>query len=615
MSRLFAELAARYRAGATPAEVVASTYDRIAAHNDPALFIHLLPHEQAQAYARALRGRDPATLPLFGVPFVIKDNIDLAGVPTTAGCPAFAYTPTVNAPAVERLIAAGAIPIGKTNLDQFATGLVGVRSPYGVPRNALIPTIIPGGSSSGSGCAVAAGLVPFALGTDTAGSGRVPAAMGNIVGLKPTCGLVSTRGVVPAVRSLDCVSVFASCVADAKTVLDIIGGFDAADPLSRRAQPARPVAKPGSAEHQLGIDVKPDAKPSWCSALPGGTRVGIPSDMVLATCVPAVRDAFTTACNSLRTLGCSIVEIDYTPFAEAAASLYGGAWVAERTAAVGDFIAAHPDECHPVVRDIILSGRTATAVTTHRDRYRLLELRRAAEAAWALCDALMLPTVPEYPTVNAVLADPVKLNSRLGTFTNFANLFDTAALSVPVGTMADGLAASVTLFAPAWSDAFLADLGAALHARTGHGLGNDRAALVPAARPPSGWGVALAVVGAHLTGQPLNRQLTDHGAQLEETTRTAAKYRLYHLPTTPPKPGMVRVAEGGGHIQVEVWRLDETAFGRFVTSIPMPLGIGRIELEDGRVVNGFVCEPYGVAGCTDITAHGGWRAFRTASGV
>lgn len=590
MSRLFAELAARYRAGATPAEVVASTYDRIAAHNDPALFIRLLPHEQAQVYARALRGCDPTSLPLFGVPFVIKDNIDLAGVPTTAGCPAFAYTPTVSAPAVERLIAAGAIPIGKTNLDQFATGLVGVRSPYEIPRNVLNPTIIPGGSSSGSGCAVAAGLVPFALGTDTAGSGRVPAAMGNIVGLKPTCGLVSTRGVVPAVRSLDCVSVFASCVADAKTVLDIIGAFDAADPFSRRPQPARPATR--------------------------HLRIGIPSDVVLATCVPSVRESFITACINLRMLGCSIVEIDYTPFAEAAASLYGGAWVAERTAGVGDFVAAHPDECHPLVRDIIMSGRTATAVAAHRDRYRLQELRRAAEAAWAMCDVLTLPTIPEYPTVNAVLADPVKLNSRLGTFTNFANLFDTAALSVPVGMMSDGLPASVTLFAPGWNDALIADLGAALHARAGQGLGSDRTATVPVAvRPISGSGVALAVVGAHLTGQPLNGQLTDHGGLLEETTRTAAKYRLYHLPTTPPKPGMVRVAEGGGHIQVEVWRLDETAFGRFVASIPMPLGIGRIELEDGRVVNGFVCEPYGVVGCTDITAHGGWRAFSTATGI
>jgi len=590
MSRLFSDLAARYRAGATPAEIIAETYARIAAYHDPAVFIHLLPQEQVEAHARALVGRDPATLPLFGVPFAIKDNIDLIGVSTTAGCPAFAYTPLVSATAVDRLIAAGAIPIGKTNLDQFATGLVGVRSPYGVPRNPLDPEIIPGGSSSGSGCAVSAGLVPFTLGTDTAGSGRVPAAMGNIVGLKPTRGLVSTRGVVPAVRSLDCVSVLASCVADAKAVLDVVGGFDATDPFSRRPQPARPATR--------------------------ATRIGIPSDAVLATCTAAVREAFTAACISLRTLGCTVVEIDYAPFVEAAASLYGGAWVAERTASVGDFIAAHPHECHPVVRDIVLGGRAATAVAAHHDRYRLMELRRAAEATWALCDVLVLPTIPEYLTVNAVLADPVKLNSRLGSFTNFANLFDTAALSVPVGFMADGLAASVTLFAPAWSDAFIADLGAALHARAGQGLGNDRLAAVPAApRLLSGCGVSLAVVGAHLTGQPLNRQLTDHGAQLEETTRTAAKYRLYHLPTTPPKPGMVRVAEGGSHIQVEVWRLDETAFGRFVVSIPMPLGIGRIELEDGRVVNGFICEPYGVLGCTDITVHGGWRAFRKASGI
>lgn len=590
MSRLFSDLAARYRAGAKPAEIIAETYARITAHNDPALFIHLLPPAQALAYADALAGKDPASLPLFGIPFAIKDNIDLAGVPTTAACPAFAYTPTTSAAAVERLIAAGAIPIGKTNLDQFATGLVGVRSPYGVPRNTINPAIIPGGSSSGSGCAVAAGLVAFALGTDTAGSGRVPAALGNIVGLKPTGGLVSTRGVVPAVRSLDCVSVFAACVADASAVLGVMAGFDAADPFSRRPQPVRPATK--------------------------ALRVGVPSDVVLATCAPAVREAFATALISLRTLGCTVMEFDYAPFAEAAASLYGGAWVAERTAGVGDFIAAHPEECHPVVRDIILGGRSAPAVAAHRERYRLMDLRRAAEAAWASCDVVALPTIPDYPTVNALLAEPVKLNSRLGTFTNFANLFDTAALSVPTGTTSDGLPASITLFAPAWNDALIADLGAALHARAGQGLGNERAAAIPPpARPLTGSGVALAVVGAHLTGQPLNRQLTDHGALLEETTRTAAKYRLYHLPTTPPKPGMVRVAEGGGHIQVEVWRLDETAFGKFVASIPMPLGIGRIELEDGRVVNGFVCEPYGVAGCTDITSYGGWRAFRKATGI
>ncbi len=598
MSRLLGALGARYRAGASPVTVVEETYARIAVHDDAALFIHLRPREEVMAEARALAGRDRAAMPLFGVPFVIKDNIDLAGVPTTAGCPAFAYVPTRSAATVERLIAAGALPLGKTNLDQFATGLVGVRSPYGVPRNPLRADLIPGGSSSGSACAVAAGLVPFALGTDTAGSGRVPAALTNIVGLKPTCGLVSTSGVVPAVRSLDCVSIFANTVADAKAVLDVIAGFDAADPFSRRVQPARPVARPVNGADTLA-----------------GTRVGVPAEAVLAVCVPLVREAFVMACSHLRALGCTLVEIDYAPFAAAAAALYGGAWVAERTAAVGDFIAAHPAACHPVVRDIILSGNASSAVTAHRDRYQLMAWRRAAEAAWERCDVLVLPTVPEYPLLQAVLAEPVTLNSRLGAFTNFANLFDTAALCVPAGTMNEGLPASVTLVAPAWGDAVLADLGAAFHARAGQGLGDDGAALVPPARAPAGGGVSLGVVGAHLSGQPLNHQLIASGARLEETTRTAARYRLFHLPTTPPKPGMVRVADGGGHIEMEIWRLDETAFGRFVASIPMPLCIGRIELEDGRVVNGFLCEQHGVAGCTDITAYGGWRAFRAASGV
>ena len=588
--RLLTDLAARYRAGVSPVTVLEETYARIAVHADPALFIHLRPHDEVLAYARALAGRDPASMPLFGVPFVIKDNIDLAGVPTTAGCPAYAYTPTRSAVVVERLIAAGAIPVAKTNLDQFATGLVGVRSPYGVPRNPLRADLIPGGSSSGSACAVAAGLVSFALGTDTAGSGRVPAAMTNIVGLKPTCGLVSTTGMVPAVRSLDCVSIFAGSVADARSVLACISGFDAADPFSRRWSPARPATT--------------------------AVRVGVPAAEVLATCVPAVREHFLATCAHLAALGATVVEIDFTAFAEAAAALYGGRWVAERTAAVGGFVAAWPQAIHPVVRDIILGGRAATAVAAHHDRYRLMELRRSAEKAWADIDVLALPTVPEHPTVAQVLADPVRLNSRLGTFTNFANLLDTAAMAVPTGTMSDGLPASVTLFAPAWGDALVAEVAAALHARAGSGLGNDAQAAIPTVTGGwSGSGVSLAVVGAHLTGQPLNRQLTDFGARLEQTTRTAAKYRLFHLPTMPPKPGMVRVADGGGHIQVEVWRLDETAFGRFVASIPMPLGIGRIELEDGRVVNGFVCEPYGVAGCTDITAHGGWRAFRAASGV
>ena len=583
-------LATAYRADADPVTVISAVYERIAEHADPALFIHLIPKAEAIAAATALRGRDRTVLPLFGVPFVIKDNIDLAGIPTTAGCPSFAYVPKISATAVEKLIAAGAIAIGKTNLDQFATGLVGVRSPYGVPRNPLDESIIPGGSSSGSACAVAAGLVTFALGTDTAGSGRVPAAMTNIVGLKPTCGLVSTTGVVPAVRSLDCVSIFSGCVADARAVLKCIAGFDPSDAFSRKPQPAQPAA-----------------------AL---LRVGIPTAAVLDICTPAIRSAFTSACDHLRALGHSIVEIDFAPFAESAKSLYGGAWVAERSAAVGEFIADHANDCHAVVRDIILAGRSATAVAAHRDRYQLMELRRAADAIWSHMDIMLLPTVPDYPTVAEVLSDPIARNSRLGTFTNFANLLDTAAITVPVGPLTNTLHASVTLFAPAWNDSLIAELGAALHARAGIGIGSDRQSLIPTANTNfSGNGVALAVVGAHLSGQPLNHQLVTLGARLEQTTTTAALYRLFHLPTTPAKPGLIRVKDGGLSIEVEVWRLSETAFGRFVAAIPAPLGIGRLTLIDGREVSGFICEPYAVSGCTDITAHGGWRAFRKATGI
>jgi allophanate hydrolase len=583
-------LASAYRDGADPVSVITAVYERIAAHADPALFIHLIPKAEAIAAATALLGRDRTILPLFGVPFVIKDNIDLAGVPTTAGCPSFAYVPNKSATVVEKLIAAGAIAIGKTNLDQFATGLVGVRSPYGVPRNPLDATIIPGGSSSGSACAVAAGLVPFSLGTDTAGSGRVPAAMTNIVGLKPTCGLVSTTGVVPAVRSLDCTSIFSGCVSDARAVLNIIAGFDENDAFSRLPQPTRPAT----------------------STL----RVGIPTATDLTVCTPAIRSAFTKTCDHLRALGHSIIEINFAPFAESAKSLYGGAWVAERSAAVGDFIADHPNDCHPVVRDIILAGRSATGVAAHRDRYRLMELRRAAEATWSHMDVLLLPTVPDYPTVAEVLADPIARNSRLGTFTNFANLLDTAALTVPVGPLTNTLQASVTLFAPAWGDALIAELGAALHARAGVGIGKDRQAIIPTTNSQcSGSGISLAVVGAHLSGQPLNHQLVTLGARLEQTTATAPFYRLFHLPTTPAKPGLIRVTDGGASIEVEVWRLSETAFGRFVAAIPAPLGIGRLTLVDGREVSGFICEPHALSSCTDITAHGGWRAFRQATGI
>jgi allophanate hydrolase len=584
MSYLFTDYAARYRAGISPAVIVAETYARIAAHNDPALFIHLLPEAEAQRYAAALIGRDPATLPLFGIPFVIKDNIDLAGVPTTAGCPAFSFIPTQHATVVERLIGAGAIPIGKTNLDQFATGLVGVRSPYGVPRNPLHKELIPGGSSSGSACAVAAGLVPFALGTDTAGSGRVPAAMCNIVGIKPSCGVISTRGVVPAVRSLDCVSIFANCVSDARQVFSVAAYFDAGDEFARIIPSERPYAAP--------------------------LRIGIPDEATLNLCSAAQKSAFMRACNELRDNGAQLHVIDYAPLAAVAKSLYGGAWVAERTAAVGEFISAHADACDPVVGVIITGGQHATAVTAHRDRYALMSAKRTIDNMWTAIHALLLPTIPDHPTISDIRADPIARNSRLGTFTNFANLLDTAAVTVPVGrTEKENIHGSVTFFAPAGNDALIAEIAADLHARLGHGLGNNNNAVIPLAKQPSPKGIALGVIGAHLRGFPLHQQLINLGARFERLTQTAPKYRFYDLGTTPPKPGLVRVADSGFAIEIEIYRLDPASFGRFVAAIPAPLGIGQVELTDGSFVCGFLCEAIAVKNCTDISASGGWRGY------
>lgn len=588
MTNTLAYYQTRYRAGADPVDIITEVYQRITTVADPALFIHVVEQQTALAAATALRGRDQTTLPLFGVPFVVKDNIDVAGLPTTAGCPKFSYVPEKSAPVVDKLIAAGAILIGKTNMDQFATGLVGVRSPYGIARNPLDEKIIPGGSSSGSASAVSVGMVPFSLGTDTAGSGRVPAAMTNIVGLKPTCGLLSTCGVIPAVRSLDCVSIFAGTVADAQAVLAVAQGFDAHDEFSRKPQPPR--------------------------AASSTLRIGIPQAAMLATCTPAVVAAFKQACTQVKELGHHIIEIDYSVFADTARSLYGGAWVAERTAAVGEFIAAHKNDTNTVVRDIILGGEQVSGVVAHRDRYQLMKYRRAVTVICDSMDVLMVPTVPCYPTITEVEADPVQLNSRLGTFTNFANLLDTAAIAIPIGNLGESahpqLQASVTLFTTAWGDQLIGQLGAALHHRAGCGLGADKNAVIPQSRHQnSGSGIRLAVVGAHLSGQPLNHQLTSRGARLEQTTTTAAQYRLYALPTQPAKPGLIRVTDGGVEIEVEVWRINEAAFGSFVAAIPAPLGIGRLTLADGTDVHGFICEPIGVIGCQDISDYGGWRAY------
>ena len=529
-------------------------------------------------------------LPLFGIPFAVKDNIDVAGLPTTAACAEFSYVADRSAMAVEKLEAAGAILMGKTNLDQFATGLVGTRSPYGVVPNAFLPEWISGGSSSGSAVAVARGRVSFALGTDTAGSGRVPAGLNNIVGLKPSRGLVSARGVVPACQSLDCVSLFALTVPDAVAVLDVVRGADAGDPYSR------PLA----------------LWPDTCAA---EVRVAVPEPLEFYGDDQA-RQAFDRALDLLDACGGRRSRFDIAPFLEAAALLYEGPWVAERMAAIRPFFERHAGAMHPVVREIIGGATKYNATDLFLGERHLAELRKATARVWDSTDVLVVPTAPTAYRIAEVLAEPFKTNRRLGHYTNFVNLLDLAALAVPSSLRADGLPIGITLIGPAGSDRMLADLGQRFHQRTALKLGALDEALPPAAALPRGEdGVSVAVVGAHLRGLPLNGELVERGARLERTARTAAKYRLVALPgTTPPKPGLVRDPAAGGAIEVEVWRMPATSFGSFVAKIASPLGIGSIELDNGDRVQGFLCESWATVGATDITRFGGWRAYLKAEG-
>jgi allophanate hydrolase len=584
-------LKAAYATGAlSPSRLVEALLPRLAASDGDAVWIARVPAGSLRARAAAVEAMPEVERgPLWGVPFATKDNIDVTGLPTTAACPAFAYMPKRSATAIDRLVAAGAILVGKTNLDQFATGLVGVRSPYGVARNPFDAAFIPGGSSSGSAVAVAAGLVSFALGTDTAGSGRVPAAFGNIVGLKPTKGMIPTKGVVPACRSLDCVSIFALTAADAASVLEVAGGFDPGDPFSRQGG-----QRPGRGFTELKIGVLASAQREFFGD-------------------DAARAIHDGALERARALGARLVEVDLAPFLVAAELLYAGPWVAERTAAVGEFLAARPDAFWPTTRAVIETGRRFTAVDAFTAQYRLAELARAAAAVWDRVDVLLLPTAPTIYRVDELAAEPILLNSRLGTYTNFVNLLDLCALALPAGFRPDGLPLGVTLLAPAWSDRMLAGLGQAWQRATGLPLGATGAALpderdLPVAGPHE---VELAVVGAHLSGGALNHELLRADARLLRTTRTANCYRLYALAGTQPlRPGMVRgPGEAGDGIEVEVWALPVPAFGALVARIPPPLAIGTVELADGSRVKGFLCEDHAIDAAGDITAHGGWRAY------
>lgn len=526
--------------------------------------------------------------PLAGLRFAVKDNVDVQGMPTTAACPAFAHTPPQNAAVVSRLLQAGASLLGKTNLDQFACGLNGTRSPYGAVPNAIDPLYVSGGSSSGSAYVVATGQVDFALGTDTAGSGRVPAGLNNIVGIKPSKGLISTRGVLPAAQSVDCVSIFARTVSVAARVLHAAIGHDPLDPFSR----------------SLSL-----ATTAWGSSF----RFGVPSRLEFYGDLLA-EEAFSQAQESLKALGGTPVTIDYTPLAQAATLLYESALVAERYTAIRPFFDAHEDEVIEPVRSIIASGRQYNAADVFEAQTQLHALGQQAAAMWGGIDVLLVPTAPTHYTLAQMQADPVKLNRQLGAYTNFVNLLDYAAISVPSSIRPDGLPFGITLIGPCGSDWQLAELGQRYHHATGLPLGATGEAL-PAPESIAGIHTAptsmhLAVVGAHLSGMPLNGQLTERGARLVRSTNTAPHYRLYALPdTSPPKPGLKRTATDGAAIALEVWDMPLEQVGSFLALIPAPLGLGQLELADGSWVTGFICEGHALENAQDVTPYGGWRAY------
>lgn len=539
-------------------------------------------HQPAKALGGAQTG------PLAGLRFAVKDNIDVGGWPTTAACPAFAYTPQAHASVVRRLLEAGASVTGKTNLDQFACGLSGTRSPFGAVPNALNPLYVSGGSSSGSAYVVATGQVDFALGTDTAGSGRVPAGLNNIVGLKPSRGLISAHGVVPAAQAVDCVSIFAPTVAGAARVLAAAMGHDPADPYSR-------------------------ALPMATEALGTRFRFGVPAALEFFG-DEAARAAFDAALVQLSALGGDAVPLDFAPLSACAEMLYGSALVAQRHEAIRNFFDVHEAEVIEPVRSIIASGKAYSASDLVAAQTRLAELSQQALALWQGIDLMVVPTSPTHHTIERMQADPVVLNRQLGAYTNFVNLLDYAALSVPASIRPDGLPFGITLIGRCGSDWQLAELGQRFHHASALTQGATGLPL-PAPQPIPGLAVAptvrVAVVGAHLSGMPLNAQLTERGATLAARTHTAAQYRLFALPrTTPPKPGLLRVAPGEGErIEIEVWDMPLAHYGSFVALVPQPLSIGTLTLADGTQVQGFLCEPLALEGATDITHLGGWRAY------
>jgi allophanate hydrolase len=514
---------------------------------------------------------------LAGVTLAVKDNVDVAGLPTTAACPEFAFHPDRDAPAVAALRAAGAVVVGKTNLDQFATGLVGTRSPHGAVRDSRRPEYISGGSSSGSAVAVATGESDIAIGTDTAGSGRVPAGLQAIIGIKPTIGVVSTDGVVPACESYDCVTILGRDLELANRAMGVMAA--------------------GAPQRPWPADVK--------LAAPPNPVVAVPAELPELDGV--WRAAFDAAVQVLTNAGARIVTIDMAPFLAAAKLLYDGALVSERYAAVGEFIDAHPDATiDPTVGRIIAGARDVPAHRLVRDRREVARLRAVAMAALDGVDALVVPTAPMHPRIDEVAADPIGVNSRMGTYTNFCNLFDMCGVSVPAGVAGDAQF-GVTVLARAFDDAVALDIAA-------------MASGVVA--PQDVWPLAVAdvtelvVFGAHLRGGPLVHQLTDLGARWAGELTTSARYRMALLPSTPPKPAITRVPDGGGTaLKAHRWLLSPAALGHFLAALPAPMQLGKVEFEDGTWRTSFGCDGGAADAGVDISRYGGWAAAVAAGAV
>lgn len=578
----------------TPEKLVDKIQLRCKQFDDNNIWIHLLSREELQPYLDNLQAKSLDDLPLYGIPFAIKDNIDLAGINTTAACPAFAYTAERSAYVVEQLINAGAIPVGKANMDQFATGLVGTRSPapWGACKNSFNKEYISGGSSSGSSVSVALGLVSFSLGTDTAGSGRVPASFNNLVGLKPSKGLLSMSGVVPACRSLDCVSIFALTTDDANTVFEQAAVYDVNDQYAR-SNPFDNNAR------QYGL-----AKKHFSFAVPLANQLEFFGNK-------SAQKLFEKSVTEMEALGGIKQELDFTPFLQAAILLYDGPWVAERYVAIEDIITQHADELLPVIRTIIGSAKNKTATDAFKAEYKMQIYREQAKKILAGFDFLMTPTAGTIYTIDEVNADPIKLNSNLGYYTNYMNLLDCAAVAVPAGFLQNGLPWGISLVSSSMQDRKLLSYANLWqqHNQIKPGNIDFPLAVTEAGSVSFSDSIPLIVCGAHLDGLALNWQLSERGAKLLEKLTSAESYRMFVIEGSPQRPGLIRDENNGKAIDIEIWQIAKNEFGSFVAGIPAPLGIGKVETSDGRWLPGFICEAYAVATARDISELGGWRQY------